>query len=193
MDFVYPEIERSWFPKKPWADLVAAAQADKGIVDRTPPSAANVSDFLFAQNGWMLKKFFLQQAFGGGLPFGRTLKLIDREFGGVDEFHSRLWQVGSEPRVGWIAWCLSYATGRFHIFPVYDEVGGIPFCTSPMLVLCLADSLVADSGVSRAEFISAQIASIDYEVVERRIACLEKPLDVFEEMADCQADSCGVV
>jgi hypothetical protein len=89
------------------------------------------------------------------------------------------------PRIDWIIWGLSYADFRFHLFPVGRALDALPFCVSPVLAACVRQSIVERSGLDRATFANRQLAAIDWTIVEKRIECLEKPLDLFGDYQDC--------
>jgi hypothetical protein len=142
-------------------------------------------DFGSVQNEAMLLKLFLEQAFGDGHPTGYALRLIERDMGGIQSFQAQFVTLASDRRIEWIVWGLSFADFRFHLFPVSRELNTMPFCVSPMLSACVRQNIVDKSSLDRETFARRQFTSIDWSVVEKRIACLEKPLDLFGEVQDC--------
>jgi len=144
--------------------------------------------YMTAQNQAMLLKFFLEQAFGAGEPFGKTLRIIRRDFGSVEKFAEAWRTEAGKDGADWLVVGLSFADFRFHLFPI--GVNMMPFCISPMMCACLREEVIARSGLPRQTFIEVQWKHIDWLVVEQRIACLEKPLDVLEEAQDCLEGAC---
>ncbi len=145
--------------------------------------------FSESQNQTMLLKFFLEQAFGDGNASGRALSLIERDSGGLAAFR-QVWSSEAEKEsIDWVVWGLSFADFRFHLFSFGRGIDA-PFCVSPMLCSCFRRDIVELSGMSRGDFAERQWEKLDWTIVEQRIACLEKPLDVFDDAVDCVEQSC---
>jgi hypothetical protein len=55
---------------------------------------------------------------------------------------------------------------------------------------CLHNNIIALSNIPRQEFAEVQWKHINWQVVDLRVACLEKPLNVLEDGQDCVEDAC---
>lgn len=182
-EFQY-ESKLRWLPAQVFDSLVAEHHEIWAALEK---GEADPIRFTRLQNEGMLLKFFLEQAQGDGNCADRSLQLVCRDHKGIEDYRREFLGIASKPEVEWITWGLSFASFRFHFLPVAPTSSLAPFCTSPMMVCCLKTDVIAKSGVSRAEFAQGQFGNIDWRVVESRIACLEKPLDVFVEPLDCQS------
>ena len=149
-------------------------------------STRHLVDFGREQSSAMLLKLFLEQIGAQSEPTGRSLRLLARDGGGISRFRSDILDVGTSEDVEWIVWGLSFATFRFHLFPIGGARYATPFCVSPVLVLCVRRNIVESSDLTRAEFAADQFDHIDWSVVESRLICLETPLDLFAPCGDCQ-------
>lgn len=141
---------------------------------------SNAYAFANLQNRGMLLKFFLEQAFGDGIPRDSSATLIERDSGGLDHFRQCFVAAATADQVDWIVWGLSFATLRFHLFPISESHPLNPSCVSPIMVGCMRTQLVSVFEGGRFEAAETQFANLDWNVIENRIACLEKPLDVFD-------------
>lgn len=185
--FQYPQTD-SWLPRPVFETYVRRYEDAWTRMDSPAEGESGAWAFTRAQNELMLTKFFLEQAFGEGAPGALASKLLERDAGSYAKFVQQLRSVAASPRAQWIVWSLSFATFRFHIFPVGDSMVECPFCVSPMLCICMSDELVKLLDRPRGQILEDQLQAIDWDVVENRLACLTKPLDLFEEQADCQDD-----
>src|SRR5207247_1145656 len=99
-------------------------------------------------NQAMLLKMFLEQAFGSGVPSGKSLQILERDFAGLSGF-SELWlSEGTKEGVEWLVLALSFSDFRFHLFPL-GEGCTIPFGISPMMCACLQPEIIRRSNLTR--------------------------------------------
>lgn len=153
-------------------------------------ATAEMPVFTALNNRAMLLKFFLEQAFGSGSPLGKSLQILERDFGGFSDF-SKLWLAEAvKEEVDWLVLALSFSDFRFHLFPVGTKGYAMPFCVSPMMCACVQADTMALSAMTPLEFAQAQLSHVNWSVVEQRIVCLEFPLNIFEDATDCVEDSC---
>ena len=132
------------------------------------------------QNRGMLLKFFLEQAFGDGIPRDSSATLIERDSGGLDHFRQSFVAAATTNQVDWIVWGLNLETLRFHLVPISESHPLNPSSVSPIMVGCMRTQLVSVFEGGRCEAAETQFANLDWNVIENRIACLEKPLEVFD-------------
>lgn len=179
--------DQSWLQDELFQQLVREHDKHGQTVEQGG-FTADALTYMTAQNQVMLLKFFLEQAFGSGEPFGKTLRIIQRDFGSVEQF-AAAWRVEAvKDGVEWLVFGLSFADFRFHIFPIH--LNRMPFCISPMMSACLREEVIARSGLTRQTFVEVQWTHIDWRVVEQRIACLGQPLDVLADAQDCLEGVC---
>ena len=141
----------------------------------------------------MLDKFYDEQMASGhaSLPDGMALRLLKRDHAGVSAFRHEFLELAADERTRWLVWGLCFLDFRFRLFPVTGAEGLVPFCVSPMLVsrvdLPSGTSMAVGRGNAQERY-----DEIDWRPVERRIACLTEPLDLFGEQIDCQSGECAV-
>lgn len=183
----------AWLAREVWQSLVDEVDEHERALDR-PDGLPSPFMFVRIQNQFMLLKFFLEQAFGSEQLSARLGRLIAQESGSFDRFRDQALLLAIDPRTHWLSWGLSFAAGRFCFTPMGDSLvlPELAFCTSPMITMCMRPDVIARSGLNRPEFAEMQLRNLNYAVVENRLACLEKPLDVFALAADCQDDQCRV-
>lgn len=174
--------ESSWLPVEVFDRLVDEHDKHWQTVEQGVfQSDAHV--YMTAQNQAMLFKFFLGQAFGTGGRIGKTARVIQRDFESAEKFAEAWLSEAAGDGVDWLVFGLSFADFRFHLFPI--GATGMPFCISPILCTCLRTDVIALSGLTRKQFAEVQWNHIDWLIVEQRIACLEKPLNVLGDGQDC--------
>jgi hypothetical protein len=180
-----------WLPPEAYALVAGEYQESWRVVEsdaKRPPA-----DFLRVQNIAMFTKLFLEQANGDGKLKSRAATLIERDSSGWPAFRSQFIHLAEHEDVDWVVWGLCFSDFRFHLFAIRDVLGAMPFCFSPMLVCALQTEIVQRSSMSRSEFIETQLNNIDWGVVERRLVCLEEPLDLLADCEDCNALETGGV
>jgi superoxide dismutase len=185
--FVLPK--NAWLPTNVFDQLVSESdQSWHCIENHTDQQDPCI--YMAAQNQAMLIKFFLEQAFVPKPPVNQIKQIIQRDFGNIESL-AQIWNLQAlKDEIGWIVFGLSFADFRFHIFPITTQEYGVPFSISPMLCTCLRSDIIALSGMSRQTFAETQWKHINWEVVELRVECLQKPLNVFEDAQDCVEDVC---
>ena len=180
------------------------AEAEK-LADRFDIESDPDSDLVRSQTRYLLLKFFLQQIHtartgsriepGGHAAndaAGELLnRVLDRDFGGLSGFRSRWLACAAGRGTGWVIGGLSFATFRFHLFPAESDTVAIPFCVSPILVSCVDPDIYAAGSASIRSMHEAHWEATSMRVIANRVACLQKPLELFEDPADCQEDSCA--
>jgi len=178
--------ESSWLSVEVFDRLVGEHDKHWQTVERGV-FQSDVHVYMTVQNQAMLLKFFLEQAFGTGGPIGETARVIQRDFESAEKFAEAWLSEAAKDGVDWLVFGLSFADFRFHLFPICTT--GMPFCISPVLCTCLRTDVIALSGLTRKQFAEVQWNHIDWLIVEQRIACLEKPLDVLGDGQDCLEDA----
>ena len=81
--FHFPK--HSWLPRESYEHIVREHERSWESVESYTTGQAAL-DYTRAQNQAMLLKFFLEQAFGSGLPSGKALRIIERDFGSPEDF-----------------------------------------------------------------------------------------------------------
>ncbi|HCC34012.1 MAG TPA: superoxide dismutase [Clostridiales bacterium] len=129
----------------------------------------------FALNGIKLHEYYFDNIGGlGGRAHGRALELIQRDFGSFEMWQTDFKASGLALR-GWVVLAYDPYDGRLHNFgsdshnlgPIWDAV--------PVLVMDTYEhAYMIDYGVKRPPYIEAFMKVIDWDVVNERLAALEK-------------------
>lgn len=187
----------------PFGPGLAAYRAESERLARRFEDAETAGHGLVrSQTRYLLLKFFLQQidpdaGHDRDLPGERNApgdllnRVLERDFDGLAGLRKQWLQFASQNDTRWIIGGLSFATFRFHLFPARSDTADIPFCVSPILVSCV-DPAIYEPGTSDLQAAhEANWSRISMRVIENRVACLQKPLALFEEAEDCQGDGCA--
>ncbi len=127
----------------------------------------------FALNGIRLHEAYFDNLGGqGGRATGRALELIERDFESFGAWEAEFKAMGIAAR-GWVVLAYDIEDKRLHNFAMdaHDQ-GGI-WGAIPLLVLDTYEhAYMIDYGVKRAPYIEAFMTTIDWEVVNQRIAAI---------------------
>ena len=196
MDFVVGRISQerevdvgsTAYQQESWlnAGIVDYLTAERDEAFRDSEAAAatqNLSGFASSQNGAMLLKFFLEQAFGSTVHGETTGRILDRDFNGLESFKHLWFAAANDTSTEWLVLALSFCDFRFHLFALGK--GPIPFCISPIMCACCRTDIVSKSALSRDRFNELQWGHMNWKVIEQRLNCLQEPLELFEEAQQC--------
>ncbi|MFC4766699.1 superoxide dismutase [Effusibacillus consociatus] len=124
----------------------------------------------FALNAVKLHELYFEQLGGkGGRPTGRTLELIERDFGSYEEWVARFKAAGKAAR-GWAILAYDQDYGHLFNFITDSQHDGNVLQASVILPMDMYEhSYFIDYGTDKARYIDAFLANIDWSVVSRRI------------------------
>ena len=147
-------------------------------------------EFVKNQNEGLLLRLFFEQAFKRNPIENVMARIIERDFGTFADLELQWKNLANNERVTWLVLGLSFTDFRFHLFPICEQEGIIPFSLSPIMSSCFKQDAINLSGFSRKDYTNGQWANCDWKIVEQRISCLGEPLDIFGEISDCAEEDC---
>src|SRR3989338_2765056 len=129
----------------------------------------------------MLNGAVLHELYFGNLrkgekePKGVLKKMIDRDFGNIQNFIGHLKLVG-KIAYGWSLAALNYRTGKINVYGLERHNLNVPMMVYPVLVLDVYEhAYMIDYGTDRKKYLDVFIANLSWKQVEER---LEKALSI---------------
>ena len=129
----------------------------------------------------MLNGAVLHELYFGNLgqsdkePSGTSKKMIDRDFGNLQNFVGHLKTVGKIMH-GWSVAGLNYRTGKINVYGLESHNQGVPEMVYPILVLDVYEhAYMIDYGTDRKKYLDAFVVNLDWKAVEER---LERALSI---------------
>ena len=123
----------------------------------------------------MLNGAVLHELYFGNLgmtdkePKGTLKKMVDRDFGNVQNFIGHLKLVGKTFH-GWSLAALNYRTGRINIYGLERHNLNVPTMVYPILVLDVYEhAYMIDYGTDRKKYLDTFVANLDWKAVEERL------------------------
>ena len=102
-------------------------------------------------------------------PKGVLKKMIDRDFGNLQNFIGHLKLVGKTFH-GWSIAALNYRTGRINVYGLERHNLNVPTMVYPLLVLDVYEhAYMIDYGTDRKKYLDAFVANLDWKAVEERL------------------------
>lgn len=96
-------------------------------------------------------------------------KMIDRDFGTVQNFVGHLKAVGKLSH-GWSLAALNYRTGKLNVYGLERHNLNVPVMTYPILVLDVYEhAYMIDYGTDRGKYLDAFVANLNWKPVEERL------------------------
>lgn len=97
-------------------------------------------------------------------------KVIESQFGSVENFNKLLSSTGAMRGIGWVVWVYDDVAKQSFVHWVGEhEVGQIPEAKIILAMDVWEHAYMTDYGIKRADYINAFIQNIDWEVVETRL------------------------
>ncbi len=102
-------------------------------------------------------------------PKGTLKKVIDRDFGNVQNFIGHLKLVGKTFH-GWSIAALNYRTGRINVYGLERHNLNVPTMVYPLLVLDVYEhAYMIDYGTDRKKYLDAFVTNLNWKAVEERL------------------------
>lgn len=102
-------------------------------------------------------------------PVGSLKKIIDRDFGSVQNFVGHLKAVGKLSH-GWSLAALNYRTGKVNIYGLERHNLNVPVMTRPILVLDVYEhAYMIDYGTDRGKYLDTFVANLNWKPVQNRL------------------------
>ncbi len=138
------------------------------------------ADETFALNGVLFHELYFENLGGkGGIPDGKVLELIERDFGSFDRWEEDFKACGLAGR-GWVLLTFSLYDGRLHNYTLDTHNYNVPALQIPLLVMDVYEHAYAiDYGVKRPPYIDAFLRNIRWDVVNNRLEKAMKIVDIW--------------
>jgi Fe-Mn family superoxide dismutase len=102
-------------------------------------------------------------------PNGLLKKMINRDFGTVQNFVGHLKAVGKLSH-GWSVAALNYRTGKLNVYGLERHNLNVPVMTHPILVLDVYEhAYMIDYGTDRGKYLDAFVANLNWKPVGERL------------------------
>lgn len=102
-------------------------------------------------------------------PNGLLKKMINRDFGTVQNFIGHLKAVGKLSH-GWSLAALNYRTGKINVYGLERHNLNVPVMTHPILVLDVYEhAYMIDYGTDRGKYLDAFVANLNWKPVGERL------------------------
>ena len=142
--------------------------------DLNSPDTINYRGWHLEQTS-MLNGAVLHELYFGNLgatdnePKGHLKKVIDRDFGNVQNFIGQLKTVGKIFH-GWSVAALNYRTGKINVYGLERHNLNVPSMVYPILVLDVYEhAYMIDYGTDRKKYLDAFVANVNWKSVQDRL------------------------
>jgi len=142
--------------------------------DISNPDTVNYRGWHLEQTS-MLNGAVLHELYFGNLgaenkePKGQLKKIIDRDFGSLQNFIGHLKTVGKIAH-GWSLAAYNYRTGRVNVYGLERHNLNVPAMVHPILVLDVYEhAYMIDYGTDKKQYLDAFIANVDWKPVNNRL------------------------
>src|SRR5882757_9330776 len=124
----------------------------------------------WAHNGVILHEWYFENIGGKGTsPGKKTLELITRDFGTLDNFKAQLLGGGKVAPVGWSVWALSLLDNKTHVYVVEQHQNHTPWGAIPILILDeFEHAYFLDYATKRPDYLNKFWDNINWNAVETR-------------------------
>jgi len=124
----------------------------------------------WAHNGVILHEWYFENIGGGGTkPGARTTKLIERDFGSLDNFKAQLLGGGKVAPVGWAVWAFSMLDNKTHVYVVEQHQNHTPWGAIPLLILDeFEHAYFLDYATKRPDYLNKFWDNVNWNAVEKR-------------------------
>lgn len=144
----------------------------------TTPAFAEIKRRLgWEFNGMRLHEYYFENLGGNGILQEDTklAKLIQTQFGSIDNWIKEFKSVGTIRGIGWVILYQDINNGRLINFWINEHDVGHPAGCNPLLVMDVFEhAFMIDYGLKRADYIEAFFKNINWPVVEARVKTLEE-------------------
>jgi Fe-Mn family superoxide dismutase len=125
----------------------------------------------WAHNGVILHEWYFENIGGAGTkPGAKTLELINRDFGSLDNFKAQLLGAGKVAPVGWAVWAHSLLDNKTHVYVVEQHQNHTPWGAIPLLILDeFEHAYFLDYATKRPDYLNKFWDNLNWDVVEKRI------------------------
>ncbi len=125
----------------------------------------------WAHNGVLLHEWYFENIGGTGTaPGPKTTKLIERDFGNLDNFKAQLLAGGKVAPIGWSVWAYSMLDQKTHVYVVEQHQNHTPWGALPLIILDeFEHAYFMDYGTKRPDYLAKFWENINWDTVEKRV------------------------
>ena len=126
-----------------------------------------------AFNGAYLHELYFENLLPIGEPSAELKSAVDDAFGSWDAFIANVkGSAASTP--GWVLLTKNRMDGKLHTYIIYEHHIGLPVHQDIVLALdCWEHAFMIDYGTKKAEYISAFLENVNWDIVNERFAALK--------------------
>jgi len=137
----------------------------------TPEYAELKRRFGWEFNGMRLHEYYFENL-GGKTPLsrdGKLTKMLQAEFGSVEEWEKDYRATGAMRGIGWVALYEDAPSGRlFNVWINEHDVSHLGGCNPLLIMDVFEHAFMIDYGLKRADYIEAFFKNINWQAVESR-------------------------
>ncbi|MEK7654371.1 MAG: Fe-Mn family superoxide dismutase [Patescibacteria group bacterium] len=121
----------------------------------------------FAVNGMKLHEVYFAHLGGDGEPKGEMVKLIERDFGSLDNWKEEMVATGLSAR-GWAILAFDFKDNRLHIYGCDAQNVGAVWGAIPLIAMDVYEhAYFIDYGVNRKDYVNAFFKNLDWEFANK--------------------------
>jgi Fe-Mn family superoxide dismutase len=100
----------------------------------------------------------------------KTTVLLERDFGSLDAFKKKIAAIGTMRGIGWVVWVMDEIKGNTFLHWIGEhEMGQLPGVRVLLAMDVWEHAYITDYGIKRADYITAYLQAINWDVVEKRL------------------------
>ncbi len=142
----------------------------KEKVAGTPEFAELHRRFGWEFSGMRMHEFYFDGISKDGTRLGvKTTELLEKDFGGLDNFKKELTALGTMRGIGWVVWVQDTNGKTFLHWIGEHEMGQLPGVKILLAMDVWEHAYITDYGIKRADYIAAYLGAINWDAVEKRI------------------------
>jgi len=124
----------------------------------------------WAHNGVILHEMYFENLGGKGTKPGKiTEKLIQKDFGNLDNFKAQFLGAGKVAPVGWAVWAWSFLDQKSHVYVVEQHMNHTPWMVIPLAILDeFEHAYFLDYATKRPDYLAKFWDNLNWDVLEKR-------------------------
>jgi len=123
----------------------------------------------FAVNGMKLHEVYFGHLAGGGEPRGKLVKMIEKDFGSLENWKTDMIATGLAAR-GWAVLAFDYKDNRLHNYGSDAHNVGAVWGAIPLIVLDVYEhAYFMDYGVNRKDYINSFFKNLDWDFASKSV------------------------
>ncbi|TSC82318.1 MAG: superoxide dismutase, Fe-Mn family [Parcubacteria group bacterium Gr01-1014_19] len=121
----------------------------------------------FAVNGMKLHEVYFGHLGGKGEPEGPLVKLIERDFGSLENWKEEMVATGLSAR-GWAILAFDFKDNRLHIYGSDAQNVGAVWGAAPLIAMDVYEhAYFIDYGTNRKDYVNAFFKNLDWEFANK--------------------------